>query len=130
MLGIPYRTHISNINKVLNILDMDYVYYCQICIVIKLLHRHKHTKEILLTIENNNNLSLELNDDIQKITELLGIDKSMVIFYPDKVRKMLIENYFYNDVDVGIMQVLSGLLQDYSFANKRKLVELIKINDQ
>jgi hypothetical protein len=75
---------------------MNCVYYCQIRIVIKLLHRHKHTKEILLTIDNNNNLRLDLNDDIQKITELLGIDKSMVIFYPDKVRKMLIENYFYN----------------------------------
>ena len=43
---------------------------------------------------------------------------------------MLIENYFYNEVDVGIMQVLSGLLQDYSFANKRKLIELIKIYNQ
>jgi hypothetical protein len=52
----------------------------------------------------------------------------MVIFYPDKVRKMLIENYFYKGVDVIIMQELSGLLQEYSFANKRKLVELIKIN--
>jgi hypothetical protein len=38
--------------------------------------------------------------------------------------KMLIENYFYKDVEV--MQILSGLLQDYSFANKRKLLELTK----
>jgi hypothetical protein len=128
MLGIPYRTHISKINKALNILDMDYVYYCQICIVIKLLHRHKHTKEILLSLNENNDLSLDLNDDIQKITGLLGIEKNLVIFYPDKVRKMLIENYFYKDVDVVIMQEISGLLQEYSFANKRKLVELIKIN--
>jgi hypothetical protein len=51
-----------------------------------------HTIEILQTVDNNNNLSLDLNDDIQKITEVLGIEKSMVIFYPDKVRKMLIEN--------------------------------------
>jgi hypothetical protein len=40
---------------------------------------------------------------------------------------MLIENYFYNDFDVVIMQELSGLSQDYSFANKTKLLELIKI---
>ena len=128
MLGIPYRTHIRKIIKVLNILEMDCVYCCQICIVIKLLHRHKHTKEILLSLAENNDLSLDLNDDIQKITGLLGFEKNMVIFYPDKVRKMLIENYFYKDVDVVIMQELSGLLQEYSFANKRKLVELIKIN--
>jgi hypothetical protein len=42
--------------------------------------------------------------------------------------KMLIENYLNKDVDVAIMQELSGLLQDYSFANKRKLLELTKIN--
>ena len=67
MLGIPYRTHIRKIIKVLNILDMNCVYYCQICIVIKLLHRHKHTKEILLSLAENNDLSLDLNEDIQKI---------------------------------------------------------------
>jgi hypothetical protein len=33
MLGIPYRSHISDINKVLNIMSIEYVYYCQICIV-------------------------------------------------------------------------------------------------
>jgi hypothetical protein len=42
--------------------------------------------------------------------------------------KMLIENYLYKDVDEAIMQELSGLLQDSSFANKRKLLELTKIN--
>jgi hypothetical protein len=72
MLGIPYRTHISKIIKVLNILDMNCVYYCHICIVIKLLHPHKHTKEILLSLAENNDLSLDLNDDIQKITGLFG----------------------------------------------------------
>ncbi len=75
---------------------MDCVYYCQICIVIKLLHRHKHTKEILLSLAENNDLSLDLNEDILKITGSLGIEKNMVVFYPDKVRKMLIENYFYH----------------------------------
>jgi hypothetical protein len=64
MLGIPYRSHISDVNKVLNILSIEYIYYCQICIVIKLLHRHKLTKEILLTIEDGNALDLDLNDDI------------------------------------------------------------------
>jgi hypothetical protein len=39
--------------------------------------------------------------------------------------KMLIENYFYKDFDVVIMQELSGLLQEYSFASKKKLLDLI-----
>ncbi len=54
MLGIPYRSHISDVNKALNIISVEYVYYCQLCILIKLLHRHKYTKEILLTIEEKN----------------------------------------------------------------------------
>jgi hypothetical protein len=45
MLDIHYKTHISYINRVLNILDMEYLYYSQICIVIKLLHRHPITKK-------------------------------------------------------------------------------------
>ena len=79
MLGIPYRTHISNLNKVLNIIDIERLYYCQICIFIKLLHRHQHTKEILLKIENNNNLNFDLNDDIQTISGLLDIEKICLI---------------------------------------------------
>ena len=69
-----------------------------------------------MTIENNNNLNLDLNDDIQTISGLLNIEKNMVIFYPDKVRKMLLENYFYEDIDVHSMQELTGILQDYIYS--------------
>jgi hypothetical protein len=73
MLGMPYRSYISDVNKVLNIMSIEYVYYCQICIVIKILHRHKLTKEILLTIEDGNALDLYLNDDIGKLISILEI---------------------------------------------------------
>ena len=79
MLGIPYRSQISDVNKALNIMSVEYVYYCQICILIKLLHRHKYSKEILLTIEENNELNLDLNNESEKIMSILEIDKKQII---------------------------------------------------
>ena len=51
-------------------MSIEYLHYCQICIVIKLLHRHKYTKEILLTIEGDNELDLDLNNNIEKIASI------------------------------------------------------------
>jgi hypothetical protein len=128
MLGIPYRSHISDVNKVLNIMSIEYVYYCQICTVIKLLHRHKLTKEILLTIEDGNALDLDLNDDIGKIANILEIEKNYIIYYPDRSRQLLINHYFCNGIDENKMAEIGEIFQEYSFADKRRLKEIIKID--
>ena len=47
-LNIPYKSHISLIMKSLKVLDATTLYYSQICILIKLLHRHDYTKNILM----------------------------------------------------------------------------------
>ena len=128
MLGIPYRSHISDINKVLNIMSIEYLYYCQICIVIKLLHRHKYTKEILLTIEGDNEFDLDLNNDIVKIASILDIEKNFIIFYPDRMRKLILDHYYYNNVNEGRMIKISNIFQQYSFADKRRLKCIVKMN--
>ena len=128
MLGIPYRSHISDINKVLNIVSIEYLYYCQICIVIKLLHRHKYTKEILLTIEGDNEFHLDLNNDIEKIASILNIEKNFIIFYPDRTRKLILDQYYYNNVNEGRMIEISNIFQQYSFADKRRLKCIVKMN--
>jgi hypothetical protein len=83
MLGIPYKTHISYINRVLNILDMEYLYYSQICIVIKLLHRHPITKKLITSIERESEHQLDILSDIEEIFRILNTDKETVIYYPD-----------------------------------------------
>ncbi len=90
MLGISYKSPITDVNKVLSMISFEFLYYSQIWIVIKLLH---HTKKILLTIENGNMLNLDLNDDINRISSLLNIDKKTIIIYPDKTRQMLLDMY-------------------------------------
>ena len=102
--------------------------YCQICIVIKLLHRHKYTKEILLTIEGDNEFDLDLNNDIEKIASILDIEKNFIIFYPDKTRKLILDHYFYNNVNEEKMIEISNIFQQYSFADKRRLKSLVKLN--
>jgi len=128
ILGIPYRSHISDVNKALNLMSVEYVYYCQLCILIKLLHRHKYTKEILLTIEENNEFDLDLNNEIEKIMPILEIDKKQIIFYPYRTRLLLIEHYFYHNVDHNKMGEICEIFQEYNFADKRRLKEIIKVN--
>jgi hypothetical protein len=128
ILGIPYRSHISDVNKALNLMSVEYVYYCQLCILIKLLHRHKYTKEILLTIEENNEFDLDLNNEIEKIMPILEIDKKQIIFYPDRTILLLIEHYFYHNVDHRKMGEICEIFQKYNFADKRRLKEIIKVN--
>jgi adenine-specific DNA methylase len=47
-LNIPYKTHITLIMKALKILDATTLYYSQICVLKKLLHRHEFTKKLLM----------------------------------------------------------------------------------
>ena len=46
-LNIPNKTHITFIMKSLKTLDATTLYNSQICILIKLLHRHEFIKKII-----------------------------------------------------------------------------------
>jgi hypothetical protein len=49
-------------------------------------------------------------------------------FYPDKTRRRLQKEYFdENEVEKEIMNEIKELLQNYNFVNKKKLIELIKL---
>ena len=85
-------------------------------------------KEILLTIEQGNELNLDLNEDIEKIASLLEIDRSEIIFYLDRTRQSLINHYNYNNVNLDKMGEICEIFQEYSFADKRRLKEIVKIN--
>ena len=83
MLEIAYRSHINKICSVLNVMNIEYVYFCQICILILLLQRHKYTKETLLTIEEDNVLDLVLSEHIEKTASTLEIERNKITYYPD-----------------------------------------------
>jgi hypothetical protein len=47
MINIHYKPHITNLNEVLKIIDIETLIDLNKCTIIKLLHRHDVTKEIL-----------------------------------------------------------------------------------
>ena len=53
-----------------------------------------YTKETLLTIEENSELDLDLNDDKEKIACIIEIERNQIIFYPDRTRHWLIDHHF------------------------------------
>ena len=128
-LGIPYKSHISNIMKALKILDAETLYYSQICTLIKLLHRHQYSKSLILKcLDNNSSFQLDIFDDIRLLSLKLNIDINYIIYYPDKTREMLLNNYLYNNVDQDRIDNFAMLLDNYSIDNKRKLIELARLN--
>ena len=93
-LNIPYKSHITLIMKSLKILDATTLYYCQICILIKLLHRHDYTKKLLMScLDDSTLIKIDIYEDIKFISEFLSLDMKRVIEYPDKTRDLLIDKY-------------------------------------
>jgi hypothetical protein len=41
---------------------------------------------------------------------------------------MLIENYYYNNIDLSVIKEYTNIMQDYTIKNKNKLVNLVKVN--
>ena len=128
-LGIPYKSHISRVMKALGILDAETLYYTQVCTLIKLLHRHDYTISFLLKcLDVNNDLQLDIFEDIKILSNKLNIDLERIIYYPDKSRELLINNFLnINDCQEQIENI-KELLNDYSINNKKILINLIKIN--
>ena len=127
-LGLPYKCHISRVLKVLKILDAETMYLTQVCILIKLLHRHDFTKNLLLQCLNENSqFSLDIFNDIKHISNLLSIDIENVIFYPDKTRDLLINNYLNDNQEQYQLNEIRSLLENYTVWNKKTLIDLIKL---
>jgi hypothetical protein len=92
------------------------------------LHRHDVTKEILESNINAENENWWLYKDMRRISNNLNIDIERVIYYPDKVRDMILERYYSgSEVAINIREEIDKLIKEYSFKNKKKLRELVKI---
>ncbi len=119
-LNIPYKTHITLIMKSLKILDATTLYYSQICILIKLLHRHEFTKKLLMGCLNDSVLiKIDIFDDIKLISNLLSIGIKKVIEYPDKTRDLLIDKYLNNPDETDSIDKIKSLLDNYTFKIKK-----------
>jgi hypothetical protein len=123
-LNIPYKTHITLIMKSLKILDATTLYYSQICILIKLLHRHEFTKKLLMGCL----IKIDIFDDIKIISNLLSIDIKKVIEYPDKTRDLLIEKILNNPDETESIDKIKSLLDNYTIENKKELIEITRLN--
>ena len=128
-LNIPYKTHITLIMKSLKILDATTLYYSQICILIKLLHRHEFTKKLLMgCLDDSVLIKIDIFDDIKIISNLLSIDIKKVIEYPDKTRDLLIEKYLNNPDETESIDKIKSLLDNYTIENKKELIEITRLN--
>jgi hypothetical protein len=128
MIDIPYKSHITNLNKVFKIIDIETLIDLNKCTIIKLLHRHDVTKEILESNINAENENWWLYKDMKRISNNLNIDIERVCYYPDKVRDMILERYFSgSEVEIDTREEIKKLINEYSFKNKKKLRELVKI---
>ena len=128
-LNIPYKTQISLIMKSLKIFDATTLYYSQICILIKLVHRHEFTKKLLLErLDDSVLIKIDIFDDIKFISDLLSIDIKKVIEYPDKTRDLLIDKYFNNPAETDSIDKIKSLLDNYTIENKKELIEITRLN--
>jgi hypothetical protein len=128
-LNIPYKTHITLIMKSLKILDATTLYYSQICILIKLLHRHELTKNLLMgCLDDLVLIKIDIFDDIKLISNLLSIDIKKIIEYPGKKRDLLIDKYLNNPDETESIDKIKSLLDNYTIENKKELIEITRLN--
>ena len=125
-LGIPFKTHIKTLLKCLNVMDMETVYMINKCTSIKLLHRNETSKAILLS--NKDNANWWFYKELNEICELVNVSRSFICEYPDRVRELLIDRYFeMNEEELELAHKIEVLLEEFTFKNKKKLVDLIKL---
>ena len=75
--------------KALKILDATTLYYTQICILIKLLHRYDFTKKLLMQcLDNSTVVKIDLHKDIDCKSKILNFEIKNIIDYPDKTRDL------------------------------------------
>ena len=64
--------------------------------------------------------------EIEVICEKLFIEPEEVCEFPDRTRRKL-ENDYYERGEIEIINEIKILVNNYNYVNKRKLVDLIKI---
>jgi hypothetical protein len=110
-------------------LDATTLYYAQICVLIKLLHRHEFTKKLLIgCLDESIMIKIDIYEDIKFISELLSIDIKKVIEYPDNTRDLLIEKYLNNPDETESVVKIKNLLDNYSIENKNELINFTRLN--
>jgi hypothetical protein len=115
--------------KALKILDAKTLYYTQICVLKKLLHRHEFTKKLLMgVLDESIMIKIDIYEDLKFISELLSIDIKKVIEYPDNTRDLLIEKYLNNPDETASVVKIKNLLDNYSIENKNELINLTRLN--
>ena len=131
-LGIPQRSHTSKLMRALGIIDNYTTYLMDKCTTIKLLHRTDLTKELLMKNITDRNETWWFYGEIKEICVRLDIEPEEVCLYPDRTRKKLQENYFceLNEGERENIEEIRGILDNYNYRNKKKLVELTKIEWQ
>ena len=107
-------------------MDMETVYMINKCTSIKLLHRNETSKAILLS--NKDNANWWFYKELNEICELVNVSRSFICEYPDRVRELLIDRYFeMNEEELELAHKIEVLLEEFTFKNKKKLVDLIKL---
>jgi hypothetical protein len=98
------------------------------CTVIKLLHRTELSKNVLIRNIKQKNNNWWFYKEIESICERLRIEPEELCLYPDKTRRRLQQKYFEgNEVEKERINEIKELLENYNFVNKKKLIELIKL---
>ena len=70
-------------------------------------------------------LKLDICKYIMEIIEVLKKEKEQIIFYPDRIRRKLYYDnidYYYDNVDMKLMEEITEIFQSYNFENKKKLL--------
>jgi hypothetical protein len=63
------------------------------------------------------------------ICERLRIEPEEVCYYPDRTRNKLEEDYYNRgEVEMEIIEEIEKLILNYTYLNKKKLIELIRLN--
>ena len=91
-MDIPYKSHIKHLGIIETLIDLIK------CIVIKLLHRDQMAKNILIENITARREGLWLYKDIKRISEYLNIEIERVCYYPDIIRKIVIEKYYEGNI--------------------------------
>ena len=128
-LGIPYKTHIKNLMKALGIIDSETTYLMEKCTVIKLLHRTEVSKNVLIRNIQEKNNNWWFYKEIKTICERLRIEPEEVCYYPDRTRDKLEYDYYNRcEGEMEIIEEIEELMINYTYENKRKLMESIRLN--
>ena len=128
-LGIPNKSHIKNLMKAMGIFDFETTYLMEKCTMIKLLHRIRLSKDTLIKNIEDKNENWWFYKEIKMICERLRIEPEEVCYYPDRTRKKLDEDYYNRgEVEREIIEEIEDLILNYTYVNKKKLIELIRLN--